>query len=267
MEPPSHVVPPSFHPGQVGTYGTYVREGASEMGHSTRFGRDDTQNVTRRDNKRPKERSRDAAYKTRFSMSSNAGLDRSPAPSPPLGGTTWPREEGFIPTRPLVSVGFGDAQSPAPSARARQADRSHESQVVPFEILLIYEGTTVAHRVWGTMLIDQLMAEAGAIFGLDPNAIVLLLFSLTPVTLRRGTLISGPPQVLPGSKVMVFWVPGFAPEQNHPFAGYGQGYHHQPPEIPSSHVFSSKLLSTFKLPKFGGLRKHGRHGRSPFSDF
>jgi hypothetical protein len=56
MESSSHAVPSSFHPGHIGTYGTYVREGESEMGHSTRFGRDDTQNVTCRDNKRPKER-------------------------------------------------------------------------------------------------------------------------------------------------------------------------------------------------------------------
>jgi hypothetical protein len=44
---------------------------ASEYGHSTRFGREDQANVTQRDLKRPKERTRDRAYKTRFSMSSS----------------------------------------------------------------------------------------------------------------------------------------------------------------------------------------------------
>jgi hypothetical protein len=142
MESSSHAVPSSFHPGHIGTYGTYVREGESKMGHSTRFGRDDTQNVTRRDNKRPKERSRDVAYKTRFSMGSNAGPSRSPAPTPPpLGGTAWPRERDVVPPRPLVSVGFGNAQSPmspmAFPARAQHETRSHESQGTPFDILLI----------------------------------------------------------------------------------------------------------------------------------
>ena len=48
--------------------------GASEMGQSTRFGREDAHNVTQRDNKRPKERSRDQAYRKRFSMGSSAGI-------------------------------------------------------------------------------------------------------------------------------------------------------------------------------------------------
>jgi hypothetical protein len=41
-----------------------------EFGQSVRFGRDDHHNVTQRDSKRPKERSRDKAYKARFSMDS-----------------------------------------------------------------------------------------------------------------------------------------------------------------------------------------------------
>jgi hypothetical protein len=38
-----------------------------------------------------------------------------------------------------------------------------------------------------------LMEEAGSIFGLDPAQIILMLFSLTPVTLDRNGHISGPP--------------------------------------------------------------------------
>ncbi len=41
---------------------------ASEVGQSVRFGRDDRQNVTQRDTKRPKERTRDQAYRKRFSL-------------------------------------------------------------------------------------------------------------------------------------------------------------------------------------------------------
>ena len=62
--------------------------GASEMGQSVRFGREDQQNVTQRDFKRPKERSRDRAYKARFSMDSTTSnfVSQVSAP-PPLGGT------------------------------------------------------------------------------------------------------------------------------------------------------------------------------------
>ena len=63
----SHVPFCSFHPGPNANYeGFHAREDASEMGHSTRYGREDTQNVTQRDNKRLKERSRDKVYKTRI---------------------------------------------------------------------------------------------------------------------------------------------------------------------------------------------------------
>ncbi len=68
--PPQTVIS-SFHPGQTGVYG---RDGASEMGFSTRLGRDDARNDTQRDNKRPKERTRDQAYKKRFSMDPSEGI-------------------------------------------------------------------------------------------------------------------------------------------------------------------------------------------------
>jgi hypothetical protein len=69
---------------------------ASEVGQSVRFGRDDRQNVTQRDTKRPKERTRDQVYKKRFSMGSvhNPGPPRSAIP--PTGGQPWPGEEGFL---------------------------------------------------------------------------------------------------------------------------------------------------------------------------
>jgi hypothetical protein len=61
------------------------------------------------------------------------------------------------------------------------------------------------------MPILTLMEEAGAIFGLDPAQIILMLFSLTPVTLDRSGLISGPPRVAPNSTVFVFAI--FVAEQ------------------------------------------------------
>ena len=75
----------------------------NEMGRSTRFGRDDAENVTHRDNKRPKERSRDQAYKKRFSMESSSGIGQSAAyQPPPLGGFPWPREDNRSSSIPVV---------------------------------------------------------------------------------------------------------------------------------------------------------------------
>jgi hypothetical protein len=111
-KPPFHVALPSFHPG-IGIYGTYGREEASEMGQSARYGREDPRNVTSRDNKRPKERSRDRAYKTRFSMdASTMPTMPTSSPIPPLGGKVWPREEGIVLHRPVVSVGYGPSRTP-----------------------------------------------------------------------------------------------------------------------------------------------------------
>jgi hypothetical protein len=204
----SHVLLCSFHPGPNANYGGYHARDASDMGHSTRYGREDTQNVTQRDKKRPKERSRDKAYKTRFSMGSSAGIDRSPAPPfPPSGGRTWPREEGFDPSVPQVSAVFSHVQpqaSPLPSLGTRQGARPQAPPDNLFEISLIFEGRSVIHRVWSTMTILQLMADAGSIFGLDPSDIVLVLFSGIPVILHRDATISGPPRISHGSKVMVF---------------------------------------------------------------
>jgi hypothetical protein len=74
---------PSY-PGSNAYYDGYnARDETSEMGQSTRFGREDAGNVTKRDCKRPKERSRDRAYKARFSMDSSLGIRSSPVPPPP----------------------------------------------------------------------------------------------------------------------------------------------------------------------------------------
>jgi hypothetical protein len=75
-----------------------------------------------------------------------------------------------------------------------------------FQILLVYNGQTVGHQVYDSMPILTLMEEAGAIYGLDPAWIILILFSLTPVTLNRNGLVSGPPRVEAGATVFVFEV-------------------------------------------------------------
>jgi hypothetical protein len=122
----------------------------------------------------------------------------------------------------------------------------------PYEIQLIFEGNSVHHRVWPTMPIAQLMMEAGSIFGLDPYEKVLLLFTLQPVTLRKDATISGPPHVTLGSKVVVFSVSCVAYTRN--YSGPGHGNYPAPPGNPPQ-LFSSKLLGSFKLPKFDGVAK------------
>ncbi len=55
-----------------------------------------------------------------------------------------------------------------------------------FQITLVYNGQSVKHQVYESMPILTLMEEAGSIFGLDPAQIILMLFSLAPVTLDRN---------------------------------------------------------------------------------
>ena len=55
---------------------------------SPRLGRTDGGNITQRDAKRPKERSRDKAYKQRFSMGSSGGMEGLPNPAFFVSGQT-----------------------------------------------------------------------------------------------------------------------------------------------------------------------------------
>jgi hypothetical protein len=56
------------------------------------------------------------------------------------------------------------------------------------------------------MTVAQLMDSAGVVFGLDPLALVLVLFSIVPTTLSRGNTLLGPPRVGSNSSVMVLHV-------------------------------------------------------------
>ena len=108
--------------------------GASEMGHSVRFGREDQGNVTHRDSKRPKERSRDRAYKTRFSMDSLSSGPTSKGAGPlPLGGRSWPREDQFSPpSRHEVAMTFGIPISS--SSQSHGARTTNTTPPVPMQV-------------------------------------------------------------------------------------------------------------------------------------
>ena len=235
---------------------------------SSRIGRNDDGNITQRDTKRPKERSRDKAYKNRFSLSSTveragpflAGFtsgvqkpDGAETPRlPEISRQSW--ENGFVQPPSMVSV------------RAKNSGTSSAD----FEIFLTHSGNTVIHRVWNEMPISQLISEAGSIFGLDSTEILLVLFSSQPVSLPKGGSIMGPPRVTPGSNVMVFYVhssgctnvPYVPPTRT---ATHGHGF--QPPYHSDLPVMSTKLLATFKLPKFDGAARTWKAWEKSFQRF
>jgi hypothetical protein len=196
-----------------------VKDAPAQMEFSSRKGRVSVDNITQRDSKRPSERPRDKEYHRRFSggfpipiVRNDAvyGLDRSPPPVP-LGGQSWPNENSFSPPgRTVVQVDFHNnnrsVQPPIlaghtqPGLPPGQGNRGNGA----YYISLICGGDTVQALVWPTMSIGELIEDAGSVFGLDPAGISLLLFTLPPVSLRRGTTISGPPLVAPDASVMVF---------------------------------------------------------------
>jgi hypothetical protein len=144
---------------------------------------------------------------------------------------------------PAPSGSFPVSASNLP--RAQSALRGHSPGNELFEIVLVYSGARVVHRVWDSMPVSQLISETGMIFGLDPSEVTLVLFSMTPISLHRDARISGPPRVTAGAIVMVFHLPGarlVAPPQ-------GQSVD---PPLPA---LSSKLLASFKLPKFDGVAR------------
>jgi hypothetical protein len=253
--------------------GRYQRGVTSTPGNpsvSQRGGRVSLDNVTKRDSKRPSERPWDREYHRRFSIGVTNHSHESPQVS--WGGNAWPRE-GFSsssPARNVVAVDFGlHGSSPPvrPNSNVRTGAAGQRGQGGRGEggyyIRLICAGESVEHLVWPSMLISELMVDAGSIFGLDPEGISLVLFSASPLTLRRDSTIRGPPLVAPNSSVMVF---SFPPQPMQYGLPYGP---HTPPQGLVTHgnfaytapngaapvgtmlspaFSSSKLLSTFKLP-------------------
>ncbi len=198
---------------------------------SPRLGQNDEGNITQRDVKRPKERSRDKAYKQRFSMGSSGGMGDLPNPaffvsgvsgqdkaisaskSTPVYRSTTPRSPG----PPIQSWENGYVQPPSV---VRGLMRASAASPANFEISLTYSGSTVTHRVWDEMPIAQLMNEVGSIFGLDSSEVILVLSSSPPMTLQRGGNIAGPPRVYPGSTVIVLYVRQIQPSRPSPVVPY-----------------------------------------------
>ena len=149
----------------------------NEGSPSLRIGYRDIQNVTQRDPKRPKERSKDKAYKQRFSMASDADLAGYGA------SFAFQGEPG----RDHADVDPRTTPAPLKPGFVRRPGSSHSPLVIGgeglflappsnggFEIFLVYSGTKIAHRVWDSMSIAQLAIEAASIFGLNPVEIILV---------------------------------------------------------------------------------------------
>ncbi len=113
-------------------------------------------------------------------------------------------ENTHSPHRTVVQVVSRDdnrfPQPPIPERNTRpglppsQGNRGQGS----YYVSLICSGDTVQVLVWPTMSIGELIEDAGSIFGLDPAGISLLLFGMPPVSLQRGSTISGPPPCCSG---------------------------------------------------------------------
>ena len=76
----------------------------------------------------------------------------------------------------------------------------------PFGIKLVHMGQEVLHQVRDRTLVSRLAEEAGAIFGLDPEFIVLMICTPSPEVLDKRTTLAGPPRVFPNASVYVCFV-------------------------------------------------------------
>ena len=171
-----------------------------------RMGQWDLQNVTQRDVKRPKERSRDKAYKQRFSMeSSSAQAFRTNVVFQTSGSRALGAgNQSFKDTPAPSGYGHGIESGFPPSSPLRHGGSQYPDGT--FEIFLIFNGGTTVHRVWDSMHVSQLITEAGTLFGVDPQDLALILLSGSPSSIPRTGRISGPPRIAPGSSVLVFEV-------------------------------------------------------------
>jgi hypothetical protein len=167
----------------------------------TRMGQWDSQNVMHRDPKRPEERSRDKAYKQRFSMGSSSVPEyRTNVVFQTAGDSGLPGagNQSYKNTPAPSGVGHGQGSGFPLSSLLRQGGNQYPDG--SFDIFLVFTGGTVVFHVWDSMPISQLISEAGVIYGVDPKDLGLVLFSGSPTSFPRT---SGPPRIAPGSTVLV----------------------------------------------------------------
>jgi hypothetical protein len=193
------------------------------------------------------------------------GTDATPEPenaggyAPRSRGTSHPQDDGFDGRRPNLSG--AKMASPRIESLADQDDED-------FVIWLVFQGNSVQRNVVRSMRISQLVSDTSILFQLAPETIILVLFSMTPETLDRNKTLAGPPLIPHNSRIMVFQV--FAPPgQGHP----GPGFVESPSRGTTQNLVHrgplpySKLLGTFKLPKFDGTAKNWKGWDRSFHRF
>jgi hypothetical protein len=233
-------------------------------------------NVTIRDSKRLKPRSRDDDYKRRMSISPSAmpylahpspGGANYSSPNTGIGNVGTSREyQGgnehastggdWVRTGP----GWGNNNPGLPNSIPPTNRGTPSPGSGSFEITLIYEGHRIGHRVTEHMPVVQLIGEAAALFHLHASDVLLLLFGIHPRTIPRENRLSDPPRVENGATVMVFTI--IQPRQQGGYlppaqpAALGNQFLLAPG--PGTGMFNagSKMLGNFKLPKFDGTSRY-----------
>jgi hypothetical protein len=140
-----------------------------------------------------------------------------------------------------------------------------------FSIWLVYQGNSVQKNVWKSMKVSRLISDTGVLFELEPETIVLVLFSMHPLTLDKAKTLAGPPLVRPNARIMVFQI--FPPSgQSPPGPGFKNSPQARASVIPLTSGYPTptpytKLLGTFKLPKFDGSAKNWKTWDRSFHRF
>ncbi len=222
--------------------------------------------MTERDTKRPRDRPKDMDYRRRFSTTDlpiNFVL-------PPERHSAIRDSQSRVPSWPdneLVSGGnvvIGDLGrrgvvrdgrivfTPVPSVLSPNG--------TPFGIKLVHMGQKVLHQVRDRTLVSRLAEEAGAILGLDPEFIVLMICTPSPEILDKRATLAGPPRVLSNASVYVCFVRTAQPNYTQPQMRIGAVDHGTFPQFQQgcgdqgAHglmsdqgpLLNSKLLGTFK---------------------
>jgi hypothetical protein len=150
------------------------------------------ENMTTRETKRPKERNKDKEYR-RLTMT------RSDMPPvvPPVSESVGAR---VLDNGSLRQFYASPTPVPSPSSSGQpggpQTHFSGEplsSPNLPFTIQLVCEGRSVSQQVTERLPVVYLVYEASAIFGINPDDIQLMYFSMFPTMLDRASTLSGPP--------------------------------------------------------------------------
>ncbi len=74
---------------------------------------------------------------------------------------------------------------------SRSAPSSGSNSV--FDIQLVFEGQSVVQQVSANLPVVYLAYEASRLFGINPDSVQLMSFSLVPTMLDRASTLLGPP--------------------------------------------------------------------------